>query len=222
MALILNIDTATETASVSLAEDGHIARLVTNAIQKEHASFLHIAIQEVLQQSGKKMTDMDAIAVTAGPGSYTGLRVGMASAKGLAYALGKPFITLGTLEMIAGAAFVQHADRAAWYCPMIDARRMEVYTAAYDASLKEIAAPYALILNEQSFLNTLNDKKMIFAGSGTGKFKKINNHPNAYFVDEISLPEIIVKASLVKLLQKDFTELAHSQPLYVKEFHDGN
>src|SRR5687768_2649863 len=123
MALILNIDTATETAMVSLAENDSILSFAVNNNQKDHASFLHPAIQDIINKTNKTIGEVDAVAVTSGPGSYTGIRVGMAAAKGLCYALQKPLITLNTLEVIALSS-IEKIKEDALYCPMIDARRM--------------------------------------------------------------------------------------------------
>ncbi|MBA2250622.1 MAG: tRNA (adenosine(37)-N6)-threonylcarbamoyltransferase complex dimerization subunit type 1 TsaB, partial [Chitinophagaceae bacterium] len=144
MALILNIDTCTENAIVSLANNDVIIGTMNNSNQKDHASFLHTAIKNLLDKSGILISQLNAIAVTAGPGSYTGIRVGMAAAKGLAYALQIPLISLNTLEVIAMCSIIQSENKDAFFCPMIDARRMEVFTAVYDQFLKEIIAPCAM------------------------------------------------------------------------------
>ncbi len=142
MGLILNIDTATETAQVSFAKDGKVLQSLTNELQKDHASFLQTAIQQLAKKNNLILTDVDGIAVTAGPGSYTGIRVGMASAKGLCYALNKPLIAINTLQVLTVAA-QQELNNASeiLFCPMIDARRMEVFTAIYNNTLAEILPP---------------------------------------------------------------------------------
>src|SRR5665647_1745116 len=147
MALILNIDTATESAIISISEKDKIIDSVTNSNQKDHASFLQPAIKNLLQKADLSINKLNAIAVTAGPGSYTGLRVGMASAKGLCYALKIPLITINTLEVMALSSLKQIHDPSALYCPMIDARRMEVFTAVYDHHLTEIIKPCSMILD---------------------------------------------------------------------------
>jgi len=134
MSLILNIDTASENAHVSLAKDGQVLHTLSNDSQKEHASFLQAAIEQLIKNAAVSFKEVDAVAVTAGPGSYTGLRVGFASAKGLCYALKKPFITIGTLEVLTVSALQLYppaADENILCCPMMDARRMEVFTAIY-------------------------------------------------------------------------------------------
>ena len=145
MSLILNIDTATEKAHVSLSNDAVILQSLYNESQKDHAGFLQPAILRLVKDAAVSLKNIDAVAVTAGPGSYTGLRVGMASAKGICYALQKPLIALNTLEVMAASALYHPGIHAAnpvdLFCPMIDARRMEVYTALYNRQLETILAP---------------------------------------------------------------------------------
>src|SRR6187431_295345 len=148
MALILNIDTAVDVASICLAKDGNVLSIARNESQKDHASWLHIAIKEIFEKNTLELGSVDAIAVTGGPGSYTGLRIGMATAKGICYALNKPLIALNTLHVMANAAKKEKADLL---CPMIDARRMEVFTAMYSKDLQIVKEPAAIELNEKSF-----------------------------------------------------------------------
>ncbi|HUP13519.1 MAG TPA: tRNA (adenosine(37)-N6)-threonylcarbamoyltransferase complex dimerization subunit type 1 TsaB, partial [Niastella sp.] len=142
--LILNIDTATDQAIVSLSKEGSVIGTLENNAQKDHAAWIQLAINSLLQKHGSAMHQLQAIAVTAGPGSYTGLRVGMATAKGLCFALQIPLITINTLQVMANAAIDQFLLKASQmplplcFCPMIDARRMEVFTAVYDKALQEI------------------------------------------------------------------------------------
>ena len=222
MSLILNIDTATETAHVSLAKDGIVLMSYLNELQKEHASFLQPAIQQLCTNTGIKLKDIDAIAVTGGPGSYTGLRVGLASAKGLCYALSKPLIMINTLEILTSSAFSTSIDQVAGpsilFCPMIDARRMEVFTAIYDSQLTEILPPCAMILDEQSFQDQLNKNKVIFFGSGSLKWKAICNDPNASFETLSIRPEAMSKLSSKQFSLDCFADVAYSEPFYLKEF----
>ena len=222
MGLILNIDTSTETASVSIARDGAILSFIDNAVQKEHASFLHTAIKNILQQAGVNPDQINAVAVTEGPGSYTGLRVGMAAAKGLSYALNIPFITIGTLTAMAFAAASINKNAGHYYCPMIDARRMEVYTALYNSDIKAILPVCAIVLTDKSFIKELTTNKIIFFGSGMKKWKAITNNNNCIFLEEINFSVAMAKLSHINFIEKNFTELINSQPLYVKEFYNGN
>lgn len=152
MSLILNIDTSTDFATITLAEDGKVLKSISNTIQKDHAAFLHPAVNEVLQSGERKISDLDAIAVTAGPGSYTGIRVGLAAAKGLSLALNIPLITINTLLLLAKDAILNHTSGTdILFCPVIDARRMEVFTAVYNNTLSEILSPCTMILTNNSY-----------------------------------------------------------------------
>ncbi len=222
MSLILNIDTSAVTASICLAENGSILQEIINNTQKDHAAFLHNAVKEIFKSLSLDLKAVDAIAVTKGPGSYTGLRVGMASAKGLCYALNKPFITIGSLDTMAKAAIeASHKQGIGTelYCPLIDARRMEVFTALFDRQMNEVLSPYALILNESSFHEILERKTVSFFGSGTSKLAAFLSNENAFFVPPGNLTASLANLSFEKLLQQEFTDLVHSEPLYVKEFH---
>ncbi|MEP7236878.1 MAG: tRNA (adenosine(37)-N6)-threonylcarbamoyltransferase complex dimerization subunit type 1 TsaB [Ferruginibacter sp.] len=220
MSIILNIDTAAEKAHVSFAKNGQILHALNSGSQKEHASFLQTAIQELIKITGIVLKDINAVAVTSGPGSYTGLRVGMASAKGLCYALKKPLITIGSLEVLTVSALqlFPETPEAVLFCPMIDARRMEVFTAIYQKDLTEFHPPSAMILDEFSFEKELDLKKMMFFGSGADKWKLVCKHTNAVFETVSILPESMSKCSDILFSENKFTELAYSQPLYVKEF----
>ncbi len=220
MSLILNIDTASDNAHVSLAKDGLILHSLSNESQKEHAAFLQAGIQQLVKSVDVNLKDVDAVAVTAGPGSYTGLRVGMASAKGLCYALKKPLITIGTLEVLTASALQLFPtdNENLLYCPMMDARRMEVFTAVYKYDLTILLQPCAMILDELSFEKELPDNKIVFFGSGSDKWKLICKHENAIFKTVSILPKSLGKSTNALFLEKKFTELAYSEPLYLKEF----
>ena len=220
MSIILNIDTASEKAHVSFAKDGSILHSLCSESQKEHASFLQSAILQLTKITAIKLSDIDAVAVTAGPGSYTGLRVGMASAKGLCYALKKPLITLGTLQVLTASAIYlfPNTDESVLFCPMMDARRMEVFTAVYKNDLSVYLPPSAMILDDFSFEKILLKNKMMFFGSGSQKWKSICQHINAAFESVILLPETMSKQSNFFYLHNRFTDLAYSEPTYLKEF----
>jgi len=220
MSLILNIDTASEKAHVSFAKAGLVLHALYSDSQKEHASFLQTAILQLSKISGIKLPDLDAIAVTGGPGSYTGLRVGMASAKGLCYALNKPIIIMSTLEILTVSALQvsQPAGKSVLFCPMIDARRMEVFTAIYKNDLTPHLAPCAMILDETSFENELSDNKILFFGSGSEKWRSVCKNANAVFENVILMPEAMSLYSNKLYCQKQFSDLAYSEPLYLKDF----
>jgi tRNA threonylcarbamoyladenosine biosynthesis protein TsaB len=171
MNYILNIHTATETAMVNICNGPEVLATLFNQDTKQHASFLHTAIDQLLSENQIQMHQLKAIGVSNGPGSYTGIRVGLAAAKGLSYALQIPMITFNTLEVMAITAVNEIKNEDAYYCPMIDARRMEVYTAVYNYQLKEIISPQAMILSENSFEEIAQQQEVIFFGNGSEKFK---------------------------------------------------
>ena len=178
MAVILNIDTAIETASVCLSRDGKTSTLLKSDNLRNHATWLHSAIQLALQKEAIALKQIEAIAVTIGPGSYTGLRIGLSAAKGLCFSLNIPLIAINTLKVMAHATINEQGDLL---CPLIDARRNEVFTAVYDKTLKEVLQPANTIINEKSFEDLLIKHKIIFSGNGSLKLKGIINNPNAVF-----------------------------------------
>jgi tRNA threonylcarbamoyladenosine biosynthesis protein TsaB len=217
--LLINIDTATEVASVSVSLNGKSLDLIKSENQKEHASFIHGGIAALLKNTGYKLEDIDAFAITSGPGSYTGLRVGMATAKGFCYALSKPLIAINTLEVMTMAALgAIGKEEDILFCPMIDARRMEVFTAIYNSDMAEILPPAAVVLEEGLFDKILKDGKVMFFGSGSEKFKKISSGANATF------RQIDCNAMHLGILanrafnRKNFSNISYSEPTYFKEF----
>lgn len=221
MSIILNIDTSLETARVVIAKDGVAQSFLLNEVQKDHASFLHKAIEQLLAEAGLQLKQVDAIAVVNGPGSYTGLRVGLSAAKGLCYALNKPLITVGTLNVLTTAAINSTKETnngQMLYCPMIDARRSEVYTTVFDENMHEIIPACAMILNKNSFEQILHDKKILFFGNGAAKWKNISECENALFINELHINQAISQLSFNRYSQRNFTDLTYSVPLYIKEF----
>ena len=216
MALILNIDTAVDTASVCLAKDAEVLSIAKNEKQKDHAAWLHLAIKEIFEKNALELKMIDATAVTGGPGSYTGLRIGMATVKGICYALGKPMIILNTLQVMANAA---QNEKAALLCPMIDARRMEVFAAIYSKDLQTIEEPAAITLNEKSFDGQLTNHSICFFGNGSDKFRSIKKNENAFFSSIDTDASHMASLSEEKFRQKEFAELAYAEPLYLKEFY---
>jgi tRNA threonylcarbamoyladenosine biosynthesis protein TsaB len=220
VALILHIDTALENAVISIAEDGHIMGFYTNNNQKEHASFLQPAIQQLLKDYNIAFNQLKAVAVTAGPGSYTGLRVGMAGAKGICYALHIPLITLSTLEVMA-FSIIQNTDEPGlyFYCPMIDAGRMEVFTALFDNELNAVIASCALILQPKSFDDYLQGKKIIFTGSGSKKFIDQSTLANLIYVNGPNPASALALLAIKKFNKNDFAHLPSAEPTYIKHFY---
>ena len=222
MATILHIDTASANASVSLATDGKVMDVIENHLMNEHAAFLQPAVKKILQNTGVTLQQVDAIAVVNGPGSYTGLRVGLASAKGLSYAAGKPLITIGTLPVMARAAFNAVQDNGILYAPMIDARRLEVFTAVYDCEGNEKLPAVAKVLSDDSFVELLLQNKILFFGNGAAKWKNICNHPNALFSTDYNTVQSFAQLAFRAFQSEDFAILAYCEPLYLKEFYTGN
>ena len=224
MPLLLNIDTATEHASVCISKGTDVMGLIESTEQKNHASFVQPAIHQLVNNSGYQLKDFDAISVTAGPGSYTGLRVGLASAKGICYALQKQLILVNTLEVMAQAILShytsthQSINPSTLLCPLIDARRMEVFTAIYNTSLQEIEPPHALIIDESSFGSLLSLHPMIFSGSGLQKLNGVISDSNAFFADVQHNAYHLAIRALIAYQSSCFADLAYSEPLYVKEF----
>jgi tRNA threonylcarbamoyladenosine biosynthesis protein TsaB len=216
MALILNIETAVDVASICLAKDGKNLSIAKNESQKDHASWLHIAIKEIFEKNGLELRSVDAIAVTGGPGSYTGLRIGMATAKGICFALDKPLISLNTLLVMANAAKDESADLL---CPMIDARRMEVFTAIYRKELNIVKDPAAITLNENSFAEYLSNNSICFFGNGSNKFQAIEKSSQAFFSNIKTDASSMVSLSEKSFTEKKFANLAYVEPLYLKEFY---
>lgn len=219
MEYILNIHTATETAIVSICCGEKVLATSINKDPKQHAAFLHSAIHVILQENDILISQLKAIGVTNGPGSYTGIRVGLATAKGLCYALKIPLITFNTLEVMALSAVENIQDKNALYCPMIDARRMEVFTAVYNYDIKAIIPPSAMIITENSFEEKQQLHPIYFFGNGSQKFKnQAKNIPHSYFIDQEITSKELCKISWGKYQKKEFDNVAYAEPLYVKEF----
>ncbi len=219
--LILHIDTATEFASICVTRGDTVLGIRSCQDQKQHGAFVQPAIQELMQETGLALTQLDAISVAEGPGSYTGLRVAMASAKGLCYALNKPLITINTLKIMAQAA-MEHEGQAhpnAIYCPLIDARRMEVFTALYTANLEQILAPEARILDQDSFRDLLDKQVIIFTGTGAAKLQAILDHPNAVFSSIKHSAKQLATLANRAFTNQIFANLAYCEPFYLKAFY---
>jgi len=214
---ILLINTALEEASVSIAVDGKLIDQVLNPTQKEHASFLHPAIQSICKNNGITLKDLKAVSVINGPGSYTGLRVGLSAAKGICYANQLPLLCINTLEWMAYGNQDQATDLIV---PMIDARRMEVFTAVYSKELDPIGLPTNLILEEESFAEYLANHQVLFVGNGAPKWEVVCKHKNACFkiaIHQESHHAALAQAYFTKQL---FALLFDASPFYTKEFHN--
>lgn len=224
MALILILETATKNCSIALTENGTLINSIDfNDGHFSHAEKLHVFIEEVCEKSVKKLNDLDAIAISKGPGSYTGLRIGVSAAKGLCYGLDIPLISLETLDILsrtyASANEIGEEDRI---IPMIDARRMEVYTAVFDAKFKKIKDTEALILKENSFDEFLNKSVCHFIGDGAGKSKELYAKENSKFESSL-YPSAAAVAKLAQIAydKGEFENVAYFEPYYLKDFVDG-
>ena len=213
---ILNIETATTNCSVSIAKDGEtIVLKEDNDKSYSHAERLHVYIDSALKEAGITSADLSAIAISKGPGSYTGLRIGVSAAKGLCFALDKPLIAVPTLEALAKQAPVDRGVVVA----MLDARRMEVYSAIYDSNYNEIRTTEAQILDENAFAENLQNGKVYFIGNGVEKTKTLITNPNAVFIED-KLPSANEMSALAykKYQSNNFEDVAYFEPYDLKDF----
>ncbi|TCK67549.1 tRNA threonylcarbamoyladenosine biosynthesis protein TsaB [Winogradskyella wandonensis] len=216
MALILNIETSTTNCSVSLSKDEEILVLKEdNNSGYSHAEKLHLFIKDVIDASGESKHNLDAIAISKGPGSYTGLRIGVSTAKGLCFSLDKPLISVSTLEALALQANVNDG----LIVPMLDARRLEVYSAIYDSNHKQIRDIQAQVLDSYSFSSELESQKIHFIGNGVTKTKEIIKNANAIFIED-KLPSASTMGVIAhnKYKKSDFEDVAYFEPYYLKDF----
>lgn len=218
MSYILSLETSTDVCSVALHHHNDLLEEIVIHEPQAHASRLSPLIQELLSKTGVKVSELSAVAVSSGPGSYTGLRIGTSTAKGLCYALNIPLLSVPTLDTIAFRAIQLSAD-GALLCPMIDARRMEVYCQVSDRNLHIIHPVDALIVDSNSFAELLSKHKMLFVGNGASKCEGVIIHPNASFRADIQPSASALGALAVKKLQAGKTEdLVNFAPFYLKEF----
>lgn len=221
MATILNIETSTEVCSVALTCEGQVLEHHENYDGQTHATLLSAYVKDALDYVRTRELTLDAIAVSMGPGSYTGLRIGLSEAKGLAFGLNVPLIGVNTLQLLVVSTIFNNFfdEDDILYVPMIDARRMEVYTAAYNSALQAVIEPQAMIIDENSFSDILAEHKVVFMGNGSNKVREVIKHPNAVFVDGIKPVALEMMALAEKAFREsDFIDVAYSTPLYLKEF----
>jgi tRNA threonylcarbamoyladenosine biosynthesis protein TsaB len=217
MSLILQIDTALEIAHVSIAREGNVLAQRQNETQNDHAAWLHIAIQEVLEESGIQLDQLNAVGVTAGPGSYTGLRVGMSAAKGICYAKNLPLIAVSSLQLLA-AGVKDQAEGV--IIPLIDARRDEVYAGYYDSNLNLIRPEQALILQPNCFKDLVEpNKKIILTGNGTSKTLPIVDSKDFFLIESKHPEKNLALITYEKFYNRAFADLAYFEPVYLKEFY---
>lgn len=224
--MILQIETATTSCSVALAKDGNVLGFKQIDQRNIHAEVITLFIEELITGAGVSYNDLDAIAVSCGPGSYTGLRIGVSTAKGLCFALDKPLIAIETLEamahgMISHDEFVGDADTL--LCPMIDARRMEVFTAVFTAEGNRIEPTAAEIIDGNSFHDLLKNNKILFFGDGAEKCRvALEKNSNAHFFPGfVNSATYLTQKAAEKFMNKEFEDVGYFEPYYLKDFIAG-
>ncbi|TRZ78097.1 MAG: tRNA (adenosine(37)-N6)-threonylcarbamoyltransferase complex dimerization subunit type 1 TsaB, partial [Chitinophagaceae bacterium] len=215
----LYIDTAGPDALVGISKGQEILGFKENKVSTTHAEFVQVAVKELLISLSMTVSELDAVVVTLGPGSYTGLRVGLASAKGLAYALQKPLIGLSTLQLLAHRALQTLDQDAIQIFSMLDAKRMEVFGGVYDTSLNEIQAEQAFEINEELLKSLLVKGKVVCIGSGITKTKTILEDEKIQFLEEHYSMDDLLALATVKWEAKQFEDLAYVSPSYLKEYY---
>ncbi len=218
MSTILCIETASTNCSVAIGVNGKLLALKEDYDSSySHAERLHNFIKDILAENKLELSDLDAIAVSKGPGSYTGLRIGVSAAKGLCFSLDLPLISVATLTSLAN-----QVENEGTIIPMMDARRMEVYTAVFDKDKNQIEDTSAKILDAESYKKYLDEQIVYFIGSGVEKFKKICEHPNArYIEDKLPSSSQMVSLATIKHKKSDFEDVAYFEPYYLKDFMMG-
>ena len=226
MATILHLETSTEVCSVALSENGKLLVLKESPEDLNHSELLTVFIDEIFKESQFNIKDIDAVAVSKGPGSYTGLRIGVSVAKGLCYGLGKPLISVGTLEAL-GKYTAQNLNdfysapngENLLLCPMIDARRMEVYTALYNSSGKQMEPVSAKIIDVNSYSGYFERHRILFFGNGAEKCRPHLLHPNALFQGPLKASaRFMMNLAEKKYDKQQFENVAYFEPFYLKEF----
>ncbi len=216
MAIILCLETSSTNCSVAIGVDGKVVSMrEENNLKYSHAEKLHVFIEDVFKEANLDLSQLDAIAVSKGPGSYTGLRIGVSAAKGICFALDIPLISIPTLEVLIQEVEVSNS----FVIPLIDARRLEVYSAVFDSEKNQIRDTKAEIIDENSFSEYLDQKKICFTGDGVSKFKEICKHKNAVFM-ESNLPSAknMIEIADAKYKISDIEDIAYFEPFYLKEF----
>lgn len=220
MAYILSLETATKVCSVALHHEGKLIAFREIFVPNSHSECINVFIEEVLADAKVALKELQAICISSGPGSYTGLRIGTSTAKGLCYALQIPLLSIHTLQGLALQYDAFQVDPATILCPMIDARRMEVYCALYSAKGEELVAPQAKIIDEHSFLETLKDHKVLYYGDGAMKCATTITHENAMFMEGVvTTAKSMGQLAYSKFVKEEYEDVAYFEPFYLKEFH---
>ena len=217
MAIILHLETATTNCSVSISKDSEMIVLKeNNAASYSHSEQLHVFIKEALKEASLSFSDLDAVAISKGPGSYTGLRIGVSAAKGICFSLDIPLISIPTLQSMANQVDLKPGELV---IPVLDARRMEVYSCVYDNNYQEIRETRAEVINEESFVEYLGENKVYVMGSGAEKCRGVLQHPNFIFNESV-VPSAkdMVSMAFEKYESKQFEDVAYFEPYYLKDF----
>ena len=221
MSCILNIETSTKTCSVAVCQDGSVIFEKINNDANSHTKYLSSFVDEAISFADNHAIPLDAVAVSSGPGSYTGLRIGVSTAKGVCYGRNIPLIAIPTLKLLCVKPLLSDdiEDEEALLCPMIDARRMEAYTTIYDRALKEIRSVQADIIDEHTYAEWLNKGVVYFFGNGSEKCKEVIKHPNARFVEGITpTAKSMLPLAEMAIARQDFVDVAYFEPFYLKDF----
>ncbi len=220
--LIIHIETATRVCSVALSKGNQLLSLKEQIESYSHAESLILFIEEVIAEHAYQPKDLSAICLSAGPGSYTGLRIGTATAKGLCYSLNIPLIAISSLESIFWGTKSRNSQFKGLFCPMIDARRMEVYTAMFHYAGAMVAPIQAKIIDENSFFQELKENKILFCGNGASKCEPIlSKHQHASFDFEPISAQNMINIAMQKYQEQQFENIAYFEPLYLKEYIPG-
>jgi tRNA threonylcarbamoyladenosine biosynthesis protein TsaB len=219
LAYLLHIESTSTVCSIAISKDADLLALKELNNGYTHAENVHVFIKDILLETGLSPKDLSAVTVSSGPGSYTGLRIGFSAAKGLAYALQIPLITVDTLKTLSILG-MQKVNSPGLFCPLMDARRMEVYCAVYNNDLKEIMPVQALVLDEQSIVSFNYDTDIYFFGDGMPKAKKLlQNVPKAHFIEDITASsKSMITLAFEKFTANDFADVAYCEPNYLKDF----
>ena len=226
MSLILCIETGTDICSVALARDGELLSLLESNEGKQHAQNLAVYVDEILRENDIEVKELDAIAVGKGPGSYTGLRIGVSLAKGLCYAASKPLIAVNSLESMvyvaledyeAGIVEIEDMDSAV-FCPMIDARRMEVYCQLFNSKVEPLSEVQVHIVTTDSFIEERSKGTLVIFGNGSDKCKNVLPEGDVHYIKVVPSARGLIKPAFESFLKSDFEDVAYFEPFYLKDF----
>ncbi len=232
MTNILLIETSTRVCSIAIANNGNLVWIEEdNSENYSHSALLTVFVEKAIERAGLKYNQIDCVGVSGGPGSYTGLRIGVSAAKGFCFALDKPLAAVDTLKALAANFLLQSegdelvkkgSDKPLLLCPMIDARRMEVYTAMYDLDLNTLEATSAKIVSQGTFAEVLEKNRIAFFGDGAAKCREVLSHPNALFYDNIhTSARGMVREAFRLFNNQEFVDMAYFEPVYLKDFVAG-